>query len=328
MQFDINIIEIELSSLCNAKCSGCMRTMLDNRKIDYYKGNLPLDSIIDWFDPLDLSETKIKMCGVLGDPMINPELYEIVFYLLFEKNVRDLEMSTNGGTRSTQFWKDLGLLSKQSDKRFYIHWAIDGVTKNDYRENVALDRVWDNVHAYHSTGGHSIWQYIIFDYNEDEVETARAKAKEYGMKFATRVSWRNTSEKSKVTSKAANKIDSDTYEVVEKRARTKQYKDAKIVCRHKVKGELYIGSNKRLWPCCHLYDESVAQKTNDIKHLYENIGHNFNDLTKRSINDIIEGEWFKNELEASWNKTHPLHLPRCYLTCGDEGKRAVIKNVE
>ena len=325
---NINIIEIELSSLCNAKCSGCMRTMLDNKKIDYYKGNLPLDSIIDWFDPLDLSETKIKMCGVLGDPMINPELYEIVFYLLFEKNVRDLEMSTNGGTRSTQFWKDLGLLSKQSDKRFYIHWAIDGVTKNDYRENVALDRVWDNVHAYHSTGGHSIWQYIIFDYNEDEVETARAKAKEYGMKFATRVSWRNTSEKSKVTSKAANKIDSDTYEVVEKRARTKQYKDAKIACRHKVKGELYIGANKRLWPCCHLYDESVAQKTNDIKHLYENIGHNFNDLTKRSINDIIEGEWFKNELEASWNKTHPLHLPRCYLTCGDEGKRAVIKNVE
>ncbi len=325
---NINIIEIELSSLCNAKCSGCMRTMLDNKKIDYYKGNLPLDSIIDWFDPLDLSETKIKMCGVLGDPMINPELYEIVFYLLFEKNVRDLEMSTNGGTRSTQFWKDLGLLSRQSNKRFYIHWAIDGVTKNDYRENVALDRVWNNVHAYHSTGGHSIWQYIIFDYNEDEVEAARERAKEYGMKFATRVSWRNTSEKAKVTSKAANKIDSDTYEVVEERARTKQYKDAKIVCRHKVKGELYIGANKRLWPCCHLYDESVAQKTNDIKHLYENIGHDFNDLTKRSINDIIEGKWFKNELAASCNKTHPLHLPRCYLTCGDEGKRAVIKNVE
>jgi hypothetical protein len=46
---------------------------------------------------------------------------------------------------------------------------------------------------------------------------ARQKAKENGMKFATRVSWRNTSEKNKVTSKAANKIDSDSYEVVEKR---------------------------------------------------------------------------------------------------------------
>ena len=328
MQFEINIIEIELSSLCNAKCSGCMRTILDNQRKYYYKGNLLLDDIIDWFEPLDISNTKIKMCGVLGDPMINPELYEIIFYFLYEKNVRDLEMSTNGGTRSTQFWKDLGLLSKQSNKRFYIHWAVDGVTRNDYRENVILDRVWDNIHAYHSTGGNSIWQYIIFDYNENEIEMAREKAKENGMKFATRVSWRNTSEKAKVTSKVANKIDSDSYEVVEDRARSKQYEEARIVCRHKVKGEIYIGANKRLWPCCHLYDESIAHKNNDIEHLYENIGHDFNDLTKRTIDDIIESDWYKNELEASWDKIHPLHLPRCYLTCGDDGKRAVIKNVE
>jgi molybdenum cofactor biosynthesis enzyme MoaA len=326
--FKIGVVEIELSSLCNAKCSACMRTILDERDEWYYKGNVSLDDIIDWFESLDISDTKIKMCGVLGDPMINPELYEIIFYFLYEKNVRDIEMSTNGGTRPIQFWKDLGLLSKQSNKRFHIHWAVDGVTRNDYRENVILDKVWENINAYHSTGGHSIWQYIIFDYNESEVEMARTKAKENGMKFATRVSWRNTSEKAKVTSKAANKIDSDSYEVVEKRARSKQYEDARIVCRHKVKGEIYIGANKRLWPCCHLYDESISHKSNDINHLYGKIGHDFNDLTKYSISNILESNWFKTELEASWNKLHSLHLPRCYLTCGDNGKRAVIKNVE
>ena len=80
---NINVIEIELSSLCNAKCSACMRTILDKRGKYYYKGNLPLDDIMDWFEPLDISNTKIKMCGVLGDPMINPELYEIIFYFLY-----------------------------------------------------------------------------------------------------------------------------------------------------------------------------------------------------------------------------------------------------
>ena len=326
--FKIGVVEIELSSLCNAKCSACMRTILDERGEDYYKGNIPLDDIIDWFDPLDISDAKIKMCGVLGDPMINPDLYEIIFYFLYEKNVRDIEMSTNGGTRPKQFWKDLGTLSKNSNKRFYIHWAVDGVTRNDYRENVELDRVWNNINAYHSTGGNSIWQYIIFDYNEHEVEAARQKAKDNGMKFATRVSWRNTSKKAKVPSKAANKIDSDSYEVVEERARSKQYEEARIVCRHKVKGEIYIGANKRLWPCCHLYDESIAHKTDDIKGLYGHIGHDFNDLTKYNITDILDSRWYKSELEASWDKMHPLHLPRCYLTCGDNGKRAVIKNVE
>ena len=127
--FKINVIEIELSSLCNAKCSACMRTILDERGKYYLKDNLPLNEIESWFNDIDLSNTKIKMCGVLGDPMINPELHDIVFYFLYEKHVRDIEMSTNGGTRTLDFWKELGMLSKNSNKRFYVHWAIDGVTK-------------------------------------------------------------------------------------------------------------------------------------------------------------------------------------------------------
>jgi len=324
----INIIEMELSSLCNAKCSACMRTMLDQFNKPYYKGNLQITEIQEWFDSLDLRQTKIKMCGVLGDPMINPDLQEILFYFLYEKNVRDIEMSTNGGTRTKEFWKDLGVLSKNSNKRFYIHWAIDGATRNDYRENVNLERVWQNVDAYHSTGGHSIWQYIIFDYNEHEVDLARQMAKEKGMRFGTRKSWRNNSDFAKVKSKAAKEIDAEKYEDVEKRAYDKNYEDAKIVCRHKVKGEIYIGANRRLWPCCHLYDEEVAQKNNSIHHLYESVGHDFNDLNKHSIEDILSSQWYEKTLEESWDKFHPIHLPRCYLTCGDDGKRAVIKQIE
>ena len=305
-----------------------MRTMLDNFGKYYLKNNLKLEEIENWFDDIDLTETKIKMCGVLGDPMINPDLQEILFYFLYEKNVRDIEMSTNGGTRTEEFWKDLGVLSKNSNKRFHIHWAIDGATRNDYRENVNLEKVWQNVDAYHSTGGHSIWQYIIFDYNEHEVNLARQMAKEKGMRFGTRKSWRNNSDFAKIKSKAAKEIDSEKYEDVEKRAYEKKYEEAKIVCRHKVKGEIYIGANRRLWPCCHLYDEDVAQKNNSMIHLYDSVGHDFNDLNKHSIENILSSQWYEKTLEESWDKFHPIHLPRCYLTCGDDGKRAVIKNVE
>ena len=55
-----------------------MRTMLDNKGVDYYKGNISYDEIVKWFKPLDLSETKIKLCGVLGDPIVNPELEDIL----------------------------------------------------------------------------------------------------------------------------------------------------------------------------------------------------------------------------------------------------------
>ena len=191
-----------------------------------------------------------------------------------------------------------------------------------------MEKVWENVNIYNEAGGHSIWQYIIFDYNEHEIDLARQMAKEKGMKFATRKSWRNNSKFAKIKSRAAKEIDSETYEDVEKRAREKNYEEARIACRYKINGEIFIGVNRRLWPCCHLYDEQVSNKTKDIENLFTNIGHNFNNLKKHSIEEILESEWYKTTLKESWNNMHPLHIPRCYLTCGDDGKRAVIKNVE
>ena len=86
MNFD-SVYEIELSSLCNARCSGCMRTMLDDKGIDYYKGNITYDEIVKWFKNIDLTQTKFKLCGVLGDPIVNPELENILEYLLYQKKI-------------------------------------------------------------------------------------------------------------------------------------------------------------------------------------------------------------------------------------------------
>ena len=320
------VIELELSSLCNAKCSDCMRTRLDNAKKFYVKRNITLEELERWLLPLKMNQTKIKLCGVLGDPMINPELPEILFYLLFEKNVKDIEMSTNGGTRSLDFWKELGLLSKNSDGRFVVHWSIDGATRNDYRENVNLKKVWENVHAYHSTGGKSIWQYIIFDYNENEVEMAKTMAEMNDMKFFTRKSWRNTSSENKFQSKQSKSIDSDSHFEVYKRAYFGMYEKPNIKCRHKIKNEIFIGANGRVWPCCHLYDEHVKDSHNSIKHLLDVQGQNFNSLNHNNLMDILNGDWYQKTLEDSWNKDHDLNLPRCYMACGDNGKREVIKS--
>ena len=63
-------------------------------------------------------------------------------------------------------------------------------------------------------------------------------------------------------------------------------------------------------------------------HLFESVGHDFNDLTIHSIESILSSGWYDKTLEESWDKLHPMHLPRCYLACGDDGKRAVIKQIE
>ena len=56
----MKIIEMELSSHCNARCSGCKRTMLDNENVFYEKTDITLENCEDWFDGVDLTDTKIK----------------------------------------------------------------------------------------------------------------------------------------------------------------------------------------------------------------------------------------------------------------------------
>ena len=109
-------IEFEISSLCNAKCSGCQRTMLDKKGEYYFKGNISIEQMYDWFDDVDLKDARIKLCGVLGDPIINPDCVDICSYLLLEKHVKSIEVSTNGGTRSKNFWLELAELSKHTNK--------------------------------------------------------------------------------------------------------------------------------------------------------------------------------------------------------------------
>ena len=303
-----------------------MRTMLDNKGIDYYKGNISYDEIVKWFTPLELNETKIKLCGVLGDPIINPELEDILDYLLYQKQVKNIEISTNGGIRTKKFWNNMADLSKFSNGRMEVHWAIDGVHTNDYRENVNLNKVWENFNTYTDAGGHSIWQYIEFDYNKHEIPLAHSMAEDANVKLYVRKSWRNNAEQAKFKSEASKDIDSRTYEELEKKIFVEQdYSTKDIKCRHKIKNEYFISANKKLWPCCHLHDEYVAKKTNDMDKILNYNGRDFNNLERRSIEEIINSEWYKNILELSWEKKHPLHLPRCYLACGDDGKRAVIK---
>ena len=313
-------IEFEISSLCNATCSGCQRTMLDNRGQYYYKGNISISQMYDWFDDVNLKDARIKLCGVLGDPIVNPDCIDICSYLLLEKHVKNIEISTNGGTRTKKFWTELAELSKYTNKRLYVHWSIEENKKNDYRENVNIDKVWDNFYTYYNAGGKCIWQYIHFDYNADEIDLAKKKAKELDIELKIRVSWRNTSESAKFKSSEALKIDSNVYEKVELKARSGNYEKSNIVCRHQIENELFVTSEGRIWPCCHLQDEQVSGKTDIIKK----IGLE-NDLNTRTFYDIIRSDWYKKTLIESWEKTHPLHLPRCYLSCGDFAKRKVIK---
>ena len=180
-----NKVELELTTACNALCPGCRRTSMDKVILN----SLTIGDIEQYFEGIDIN--LVKMCGVLGDPIANKDLYEIIEYFTLKGS--KTEISTNGGLKTKKFWSNLGTLSKLSGGDVTVHFAIDGLHTNDYRVGVDLKKVWNNVNAYLDAGGSAIWQFIIFDYNKHEIDNAKLLADEKGMSFILRDNWKNYS---------------------------------------------------------------------------------------------------------------------------------------
>ena len=99
---------------------------------------------------------------------------------------------------------------------------------------------------FYNAGGKCIWQYIHFDYNEDEIELAKNIAKKLDIELKIRVSWRNTGENNKFKSSEALKIDNNIYDVVEKKQELGDYDQANIICRHQIENEIFVTSEGKV----------------------------------------------------------------------------------
>ena len=316
-------VELEISSDCNAACPGCART----QNLDILKPqNITLQQIKKWFpNPQNIM---FKFCGVLGDPIVNPECMEITKYLV--DNGAMIQYSTNGGRNSKDWWHTLGTLGID------VHFCVDGTQTNHiYRVNTNYKIIKRNMQAYSDAGGNATWIYIVFDHNEHEVDEARQLAKQLNFKFATRTGMRNsyhdwvaqigkknnkvekiiTTTGAKEHSKkqvvqeldkfiaSANKNKKQTDEIV-----------ASIDCKYYHGEEIFVAANSTLWPCCFLWDSAFKNKEN-INHKYSVFPKDWNNLNKHSVEDILNTNYYKQVLQDSWDPQHNLHISRCIRTC-------------
>ena len=89
-----------------------------------------------------------------------------------------------------------------------------------------------------------------------------------------------------------------------------------IKCKLIHEGEIFIASNKTMWPCCFLWDSAFKDSSLDnIREKLAEYGRDWNSLATQTIDDVLQNPWFDSILEASWNPTHNKHLFRCVKTC-------------
>lgn len=202
--------------------------------------------------------------------------------------------------------------------------------------------------------GSASWIYIIFDHNEHELDKARVHAESLGFSFATRTGMRNSYhnwvstiakkdkelkkvvvEKKTITTSGA-KEHSKKKEVKELDKFIQEYKARKkqtqveqknevfeekkkdilksIICKYIHEQEVFIASNLTLWPCCFLWDSAFKNSENIVQRLNK-FEPNWNSLKHHSIDKILQHDWYKQLLGASWDPSHELHFSRCIKTC-------------
>jgi|TARA_B110000908_G_scaffold161116_1_gene205086 MoaA/NifB/PqqE/SkfB family radical SAM enzyme len=180
---DLDNIDLEMAvtTHCNARCIHCPRTdkvtgkkvswlTLSHMKISTFKAIITGQDMI----------RHIKICGEFGDPLMNPQLKDMIDYVMTTTNIT-MMINTNGGLRNTSWYKKI---AEAYGKRIVIVFGIDGLdheTNWKYREGVEFDKAYNNMLTFHRNGGRVKWQFILFEWNVHQMEEAKKQADDLGI---------------------------------------------------------------------------------------------------------------------------------------------------
>ena len=322
---DIRSVHLEISTRCNAACPDCPRNFRGVDALDTYP---VLDMKLsqaqtiftrDFLQQLD----QILINGNHGDFVTAQDGVEIVEYFLEANPKLRIEISTNASARP-KIWSRLGKLGITVDFR------IDGLadTHNLYRQNTDFDLIMSNAQQFIDAGGHAVWNMILFDHNQHQVEQARELSRELGFaEFQLIDAGRNTMPVFTPDKRLSHIIgnytgstdfdklfeDSHTY-LIDPTGPVRNEKNNRVIdCHAKKHNEIYIAANGEVYPCCWLGFYPTYSDRRSSNPQLKPIMLNNNALVS-SIADSIE--WF-NSIEQTWNKTVPEgKIFACNETCG------------
>jgi len=186
-------IRLEATTICQLKCPSCPTSSGDvsrylgsgHLRIEDFKNLVDSNS---WISNIELSNW--------GEIFLNPDLIPI-FYHAYK---RDVGLSADNGVNLNTVSRDI-LEAMIVYKFRSMKCSIDGATPGTYsiyRRRGDFNAVIENIQTinyfkkqYNSRYPQLTWQFIMFDHNIHELESAGEMAKKLGMSFFPKLSWEN-----------------------------------------------------------------------------------------------------------------------------------------
>jgi MoaA/NifB/PqqE/SkfB family radical SAM enzyme len=184
--------ELSITTYCQANCPLCVRTDRSTGKLKSFieLEHSNIDTIIKTIRDVAkyTSCEKIQLCGDYGDPLMHPNIEEIIYEA--HKVGLWASIHTNGGLRNTDWYK------RVAQTPTVIVFGIDGVdepTNSKYRIGVNFDKAMENMKTFgeYAYKGNCLWDFLVFDYNYDQLDAAIKIAEEHNIMLKFRINVRD-----------------------------------------------------------------------------------------------------------------------------------------
>jgi len=189
-----NPLEIELTTKCTLGCPACPRNSPFENKKEWDVGHLNTNIIKSFAD--DSEDREYLFVGCYGDPIYHPDFIDIIRYYVNRNKI--LTIHTNGSFKKQKWWDELASLNWSRNQQFVF--SVDGLEETNHIYRIRAN--WKSIMMGMKTMGNIPkdrkprleWKYLVFPYNEYQVEEARHLAMNLGFdKFEPVTSERNIS---------------------------------------------------------------------------------------------------------------------------------------
>jgi MoaA/NifB/PqqE/SkfB family radical SAM enzyme len=165
---------LDISHRCILRCPQCLRQKAISGpkiKASFDVNDEDFTKIIDYY------EFGVTFCGQISDPIYHPDFLRLL-KITHDKGSR-AKISTNGSGKTLEWWKEA--YSYGNDKFCWV-FGVDGIDKKSqiYRIGSDFENVWEMMKLGKKMGQMIVWQYIIFEYNEADIEEAKLIAEREG----------------------------------------------------------------------------------------------------------------------------------------------------
>ena len=229
---------------------------------------------------------------------MNKQFREIISYV--KQHGTRLLIHTNGGIHDTNYWTDVGNILQKND---IINFDLDGLedTHSRYRINTKYESVLENAKTVIATKRPQVhWKYIVFNYNQHQVEIAKQLAIDLGFHSFSTVKTNRDFEAPKQGKFAHTKNKIDIKEL-----------KREIICSWANWGKWYISPEGLVFRCCwtggHYYDSD-----NSRFYYPPNFTKKFNGFYVPIEKIISYNYWNKlNKYLDSYERSFPICKSQC-----------------